>query len=148
VLRLFGFNLNIFKKNISATNIEILEKLQRYLTYLLPESLEETSSIHPVPGYIDWRYAQTMSDPVVKLQHCIKQCMKIAPKSKQELVKLTTVINKYLAKPQRERSHESELSFRTEISRIAPKIIQSWIKYLGFKCDRFWDRYLYYHIDI
>jgi hypothetical protein len=145
---LFGFSLNIFKRKISARELETLERLQRYLTFSLPESLDEASSLYPVPGYIDWRYVQTTSDPVVKLLRCIADCMKIAPKSKQSLVELTIVINKYLAKPNYERNHAAELKFRTEMSKIAPKIIQSWIDHVGFKCDKFWAHYLHYHIGI
>ncbi|MEI8295745.1 MAG: hypothetical protein WCG04_04405 [Alphaproteobacteria bacterium] len=144
---MFGFSVNIFKKNISASELENLERLQRYLTLLMPEYLEEASSIHPIPGYIDWRYVQATNEPVVKLLRCITDCQKIATKSKPVLVELTSIINKYLAKPQSERSHAAELKFRTDISKVAPKIIQSWIDNIGFKCEKFWAHYLHYHID-
>jgi hypothetical protein len=146
-LRLFGFNLNVFKKRVPTGEHVALEKLQRHLTLLLPESLELTHSIHPLPAHIDWRYVHTTSESIIKLQSCITDCMKVVPESKQELTKLQNIINQYLAKPARERSQEAELKFRAEVEKIAPKIIQLWIKHFGFKCDKFWARYLHFPID-
>jgi len=145
LLNLFGINVNIFKKNISAQEYETLERLQRHLILLLPESLEVSQSIHPLPAHIDWRYVQAASVSVVKLQRCITESMKIAPKSKQELANLLEVINNYLAKPARERSQEAELEFRTQISKLAPKILRLWVQHHGFTLDKLWDRYLHIH---
>jgi hypothetical protein len=100
---LLGFNL--FKKNLTPHEIKILEMMQLYLTFLMPDSLDEAASIHPVPGYIDWRYVDPSDEPIVKLRHCIASVTKIAPKSKPMLIRLISIVNEYLTKPQRERIH-------------------------------------------
>lgn len=142
---MFGFSFNIFKKNIAAREFEALERLQRHLILLLPESLEASQTIHPLPAHIDWRYAQAASISVIRLQRCVARCMKIAPKSKPELTNLLTALNTYLKKPATERSQEEELKFRTEISKIAPKIIRLWVQHHDFKPDKFWDHYFRTH---